>query len=220
MRTMHFSFLIMLFAFVSTFQTNARDIEVSGKITTFDKYPLKDVVVAVKGSQDLIRSGEDGSFSIVCDEKDKLLFTANGFSSKKLAVTKIDGEIPIEVNLKLRNGEKNYELATVYGHIKAETLSHAIDLVEAKLDYSSYAKITDILTEKGNRVNVSPSGIWIEGMSGTPTFIVDGSEVHLSYFESIPTTDIESIAILKHTASARYGMKGYGGVIEVVTKSN
>jgi hypothetical protein len=205
---------------ISTINVSAKEIEVYGKITTFDKYPLKDVSILVKGTQNLVNSDSDGIFRIVCDESDKLMIRANGFVSKRIPVEEMESKTPIQVNLKLKDGEKNYELATVFGHISAETLSHAIELLESKLDYGSYGTIADILTEKDNRVSVSNEGVYISGIRGKTLYVVDGSEVHYSYFKNIPTTDIESIAILKHTASARYGIKANGGVIEVVTKSN
>ncbi|MCY1723280.1 carboxypeptidase-like regulatory domain-containing protein [Prolixibacteraceae bacterium Z1-6] len=211
---------LLLLSLISTINISAKEIVINGKITTFDKYPLKNVSVLIKGTQKEVVSDIDGTFRIVCDEKDKLMVRANGFVPKSISPREMGSETPIQVNLKLKSGEKNYELATVFGHIKAETLSHAINLVEPNLNYGSYSKITDILTEKDNRISASSFGVKISGMSGKTLYVVDGSEVQYSYFESIPTTDIESIAVLKHTASARYGLKADGAVIEVVTKSN
>ncbi len=219
MKLLH-SFFAVLFLLSISMHVSSKNTEFNGKITTFDKIPLNKVSVVVMGTNNEVFTGNDGNFRITCNEDDKLLISANGFVSKKVSLSSFDGEMPITVNLKLKKGERNYELATVHGHVKAETLSHAIDLVDSKLDYGSYASIIDILTEKENRVNVGQSGVSIVGMKGTPLYVVDGSEVHYSYFKGIPTSDIESIAVLRNTASARYGMKGYGGVIEVVTKSN
>lgn len=203
--------LVVIFLLGSSSQLFSKDIVLNGKITTFNKCPLNKVSVQVKGDQKEVFTDNEGNFHIVCNDDDKLLFHAKGFYSKKISMKNLDGEMPITVNLKLKKGEKNYELATVYGHISEETLSRDILLVNPKLDYGAYTNITEILNEKAT-LN---SGRF----PNNPLYIVDGFEVDASYFKSIPTTDIESIAVLQNTASARYGVKGYEGVIEVVTKN-
>ena len=218
MNTLRIFLGIAFFAIAAVSQSYAGKVEVVGKVTTFNNYPLKNVVVSTKGEEKSATTDSEGNFKITCDNEDKLIIRANGFVTKKVSVELNDSDEPIQVNLRLKDGDRNFELATVYGHISEETLSHAIDLVDSNLEYSSYNSILEILREKENRVRANDRRISISGMGGAPLLIVDGSEVQYSYFKSIPTTDIESIAVLGHTASARYGMKGYSGVIEVVTK--
>ncbi|WP_167615096.1 carboxypeptidase-like regulatory domain-containing protein [Maribellus sediminis] len=218
MNTLRIFLGIAFFAIAAVSQSYAGKVEVVGKVTTFNKYPLKNVVVSTTGEEKSATTDSEGNFKITCDSEDKLIIRANGFVTKKVSVELNDSDEPIQVNLRLKDGDRNFELATVYGHISEETLSHAIDLVDSNLEYCSYNSILDILREKENRVRANDRRISISGMRGAPLLIVDGSEVQYSYFKSIPTTDIESIAVLGHTASARYGMKGYSGVIEVVTK--
>lgn len=215
-----FSSIICIVLFSLSFSLSAKQIEVKGKITTFEKYPVNKVSITIKGTQSEVVSEEDGTFRIECDENDKLLIRANGFVTKKVSLAKLESKSALDLDLKLKDGDKNQELAMRFGHISEETLTHALEFVNTNLNYGSYAKITDILTEKNNRVKVTPYEVSIVGMKGKTLYMVDGSEVHFSYFESIPTTDIKTIAVLRNTASARYGMKGYGGVIEVTTKSN
>jgi len=212
--------IICMVMFSLSFSLSAKQVEVNGKITTFDKYPLNKVSITIKGTQSEVVSDENGTFKIFCNENDKLIIKAKGFVTKKVSLTKLESKSVLDVDLKLKDGDKNQELAMRFGHISEETLTHALDFVNSNLDYGSYAKITDILSEKKNRVSVNPNGVSIVGMKGQALYMVDGSEVHYSYFESIPTTDIKTIAVLRNTASARYGMKGFGGVIEVTTKSN
>ena len=50
--------------------------------------------------------------------------------------------------------------------------------------------------------------------------VVDGTIVNYGSFISVPTADVKSITVLKGaSASARYGSRGMGGVIEVKTKA-
>ena len=61
---------------------------------------------------------------------------------------------------------------------------------------------------------------FIEGdQTNVPLFILDGTEVDISYVFDMPSDDIESISVLKDaSASAIYGAKASAGVILVTTK--
>ncbi|MDB4581638.1 TonB-dependent receptor plug domain-containing protein [Draconibacterium sp.] len=218
--------LILAVFFILGFSSHAKETLVTGKITAFDKYPLNKVSIIIKGTTTEVLSDSNGRFEIECNENDKLLIRAKGFTTEKVRINKIKEITPLNVNLNLRDGEENLQLAVDFGHLSEETLTQAIEIVKPKLDYGSYDQVADILSEKCNLVNTKSTGglnatnISIAGMKGAPLLIVDGFEVQSSYFLSIPTTDIESIKVLRNTASARYGTKGFSGVIELTTKSN
>ncbi|WGH75286.1 TonB-dependent receptor plug domain-containing protein [Tenacibaculum tangerinum] len=86
-----------------------------------------------------------------------------------------------------------------------------------------YRNIYDYLVGKVPGVNVVGTSIMIRGVntvngSTTPLFVFNGTIVSQSYFGQIVPTDIKSVTILKGPESAKYGIRGANGVIEVTSK--
>lgn len=130
--------------------------------------------------------------------------------------------------MKLKNGDKNFELATGYGYIEKDKLSYAIQHIGSEKDYSSYNSVLDIIRDEltGGRVgtnSIQLRGINTYGSNGpstSPLIVVDGSVVEPSYLNNMATSQVKSVDILKGAAaSARYGSPGMNGVIVIQTKS-
>lgn len=199
---------------------------VKGKVTAFRTIPLNKALITIKGLDKEILTDSSGSFTFTCDEKDKLTISAHGFYPQKIKLADFAAEDSLKVDLRLKNGKKNFEYATGYGHISAERLSYAIEHLESNPDFSNYNNILEILEGRVSGISVSANSINIRGTTtlnegAVPALlVVDGTIVDYPVFTNIPPEQVQSIDVLKGaSASARYGSRGMGGVIVVTTKT-
>ncbi len=221
-----FSAGILFFSILFQVNVHAQERTIEGKVTTYEQYPLHKVTVTAKRSGNEVLTDTTGYYSLVCDENDKLVFEANGFFNERVRLKNVEPGDSVNLNMRLKNGDKNFEVATGYGHIEEEKLTHAIQHFESeKNDYSNYDSILDIVEGRISGVSVAYDGIKVRGtntMGGEDSalLVVDGSVVSFSVFQNIPPSQVKSIDVLKGaSASARYGSRGMGGVILVKTKS-
>ena len=221
MKTNKFLFLFSFVLFIS-FQLKAQQREVEGRVTTFEDYALDNVAVTAKKSGAEATTDSTGYYKILCNEKDKLVFEANGFFKERVNLKRVESGDSVNVNLKLRNGDENIQVATGYNHIDKDKLTHAIQTVKSDNDFSNYDSVLDIIDDKftGLRMGgIAPRGRNTFG-NDSPLLVVDGTTVEVDYIKNIPTTQVKSINLLKGaSASARYGSRGMNGVIVIETKS-
>ena len=217
--------LLYLILLVKSVMINAQERTVSGKITIFGKFGINKASVIVNSLKAESFSDTLGYYSVNCNDDDKITISANGFFSEKINLKNIPKTDSLNVDLKLKKGDKNFAYATGYGHISEERLSYAIEHFESQTDYSGYRSILEIIEGRTTGVTIRENSIEIRGTStlngDTPALlIVDGSQVEFSTFRNIPPSQVKTVDILKGAAaSARYGSRGMGGVVIVVTKS-
>lgn len=217
-------FLVFLLAIGS--QAGAQETNVVGRVTTFKKYGLNKVAIEAKKTGTKTVTDTAGYYNIKCQTDDKLVFEANGFFKETINLKRVDAD-SVNVDMKLKNGDKNFKLATGYGYIDKDKLSYAIQHIGSEKDYSSYNSVLDIIRDEltGGRVgtnSIQLRGYNTYGSSGptTPLIVVDGSVVEPSYLKNIATSQVKSVDVLKGAAaSARYGSRGMNGVIVIETKS-
>ncbi len=227
--TMSLRFLkqIMLISILilQSIMTNSQGRKIDGRVTIAEKYGINKASIIVGSTKAETFSDTSGYYSITCNDDDKITFSANGFYSEKINLRKIQKSDSLNVDLKLKKGDKNFAYATGYGHIDEERLSYAIKHFESQTDYSGYKSILEIIEGRTTGVTIRRNTIEIRGTStlngNTPALlVVDGTTVEFSTFSNIPPSQIKTIDVLKGAAaSARYGSRGMGGVIVVVTKS-
>jgi len=205
---------------------SAQKREVKGKVTTFYEIPLQKVSIVSKSMENEVLTDENGCFSIICNDKEKVSFIAQGFFTEKINISNVAKQDSLHVDLRFKKGEKNFKVATGYGHISEKQLTFAIEHLNAGPDYSNYRTILDAIEGRISGVQVSNSAINIRGTStlnggATPALlVVDGTVVEFAVFANTPTTQIKSIDVIKGgAASARYGSRGMGGVVVVKTKT-
>ena len=86
------------------------------------------------------------------------------------------------------------------------------------LDTKQYKDIYDYLRGQVPGVHIGPSNaISIRGYLGNPLFILNGGAVDQDVITSLVPTNIKSITILKGPETAKYGLRGAKGIIEVNT---
>lgn len=204
------------------FTSFGQERTLSGYVTTFDSIRLSNVTVIVKSNKQEVKTDSLGRFAVTCKPKDKLKVTAHGFYARNV---KIEPNIKMAlVNLKLMPGSENREYAVGYGHVRdAQRLNALASLNNEDFPFSQYTNIYEIIRGQFPGVQIENGDIIIRGkvsINGTSAalIVVDGIVSNKSVLETIPTSDVKSVNILKDDAAAIYGALGATGVVLIETK--
>lgn len=190
--------------------------------------PLPGVSIIIKGTVVGTETDFDGLYSLSKVEKGAILvFNYLGYAVKEVAVNNQNVNVSLE-----ESAEALDEIVVIgYGTQKVTTVSGAISTIKsASIEKLKPLRVEEALQGSASGVSVIQSGspgskptVLIRGIpsfSGTdPVVIIDGVPQSLDDLNSINSSDIQSLNILKDAAStAIYGVKGGNGVIVVTTK--
>ena len=220
---------VLLVAVLFSLTVFAQDKTLVGKVTTFDSIPLIGVDVLVKSTKRVYKTDSLGRFQVFCDPEDKLEISASGFYSQKVKVEKAIRLI--YVNLKLKKGDDNLDLAgryvnVGYGYVDSKSLLNAVSSVnKSDIDFSVYTNMFDLIqgqfpgvTVEGNRIIVRGSKTIYGTESDAALLVVDGMIVSTQDFANLSPLDVQSVDVLKDGSSSVYGSRGANGVVLVETK--
>jgi TonB-dependent SusC/RagA subfamily outer membrane receptor len=198
----------------------SQTVIVKGKVTCFQKYALKNIVVEGSKSKSKVLTNEFGVFEIVCYPQETLIFRSKSFYGMKRKIS--DPKDSIIVNLVFKETKKSKEYAIANGLLSEEILTYAIpNLTNENNSFSGYANVYDLIVGRFAGVEVSGKCIIIRGersinFSNCALLIVDGIDVQdLSH---ISPSQVKSIDVLKGTEASIYGVRGANGVICITLK--
>jgi TonB-linked SusC/RagA family outer membrane protein len=219
---------LLLFMFTSLCFT-AQTLNVKGVVKDANSgETLPGVSVVIKGTTIGAETDFDGIYNLSNVKKGAILvFNYLGMKPKEVIVNSTE----INVNLE-ESAESLDEIIVVgYGTQKVTKVSGAISTVKSEtIANLKPLRVEEALQGSASGVSVIQGGspgskptVLIRGIpsfSGVdPVVIIDGVPQSLDDLNSISSSDIESLNILKDAAStAIYGVKGGNGVIVVTTK--
>ena len=220
--------LILILIAITSFAF-AQDKTLVGKVTTFDSIPLIGVDVLVKSTKQSFKTDSLGRFQVFCDPEDKLEISAKGFYSQKV---KVENEIRmILVNLKLKKGDNNLEMAgryvnVGYGYVSSKDLLYAVSSANTNdIDFTKYDSVLDAIQGQFPGVMVENGEVIIRGVTtfygsqgNAALVVIDGAITSTSDLENMSPHDVQSIDVLKDGSSSVYGSRGANGVVIVETK--
>jgi TonB-dependent SusC/RagA subfamily outer membrane receptor len=205
-----------------TIGSSAQEKVISGRVYTFDSIPLIGAQIEVKGTKQVVSTDTLGNFYVLCNPEDVLKVSARGFVNQKV---KLQPNIKLViVNLKLKPGEKNREIAIGYGHVSdAEKLNAVATLNNDDVDFSIYSNMYELIRGRFAGVQIINGEIIIRGInslnsSSAAMIVVDGVPSDYSVLNSIPPVQVKSINVIKDGSSAIYGSRGANGVVLIETK--
>ena len=246
----HITFLTRLATFLPLFATiaafgqqSAGTFRIAGSVTD---YATGEPVVGANvvaydagGRPHGAAVGADGRFAFNCPTKAATLRVSMlGYRNEtvKLVPGRTDYDIrlreaPSDVGEVVVTGfvDKKRESYTGATHViqrqEIENMVHTNVLNIIQLQTPGFEIFDDIAN--GSDPNKIPDMVlrgrssFIEGdQTNVPLFILDGTEVDISYVFDMPSDDIESISVLKDaSASAIYGAKASAGVVLITTKA-
>ena len=219
------SITLMAFCMLAVISSFAQTRVVKGKLTTFNKYPVKNVTVESKKAGSTVMTDSMGQFELVCNEKDVIQIKNDVFQamSKKVSV---DDEY-VTANLVFRDSKKNRKIATGMGYISEENLTFALSHMSYENnDFCSYTDVFTLVTGKFSSVQIKASemggqGIFVRGQkslygNNEAIYVVDG--VRVADISFVNPCDMASIDILKDGGAALYGSQAANGVVVIETK--
>lgn len=195
---------------------------VHGRVFTFDSIPLVNAVVEVKSTKQVVRTDTLGFFSVQCNSEDLLKVSAKGFTTAK-ADLKSNNKVVI-INLKLKPGIKNREIAIGYGHVlDSEKLNAVSTLNNEDVDFSQYTNMYELIRGRFAGVQIINGEIIIRGInsinsSSAALIVLDGVAVDNSILSTLSPIQVKSVNIIKDGSSAIYGARGSNGVVLIETK--
>ncbi len=204
---------------------NAQTRVVKGKLTTFNRYPVKNVMVESKKAGSSVMTDSLGEFSLVCLDKDVIKIKNDVFEAVS---KKVDEDVSyVSTNLIFKNSKKNREVATGMGYISHDQLTFALtNLTYENNDFCNYTDVFSLIQGKFSNVKIQPSqmggqGIFIRGQKSMygdneAIYVVDG--VRVADVSFVNPCEMTSIDILKDGGAALYGSQAANGVVVIETK--
>lgn len=212
--------IIAIIVLLGSASMEAQERVVYGKLTAFNRYPVRNLEVSAKKSKVVVKSDSLGMFSIVCLEKDVLKINSKVFKSVSRKLSSDTDSVFI--NLIFVDNEKNRDVATGYEYIKAEDLAYAMShLQQENNDFASYTDIFDLIHGQFPGVSVANDEVIIRGassvnMSSEALYVVDGTvTTDISW---INPPDVKTIDIIKDSQASFYGSQGANGVVVIELK--
>ncbi|MEZ5107093.1 MAG: TonB-dependent receptor plug domain-containing protein [Draconibacterium sp.] len=222
MKIITISTIIFLTVALLSLNSKGQERIIHGSITTFDSIPLINAQIKVKSSKQVVSSDTLGRFSVECSQNDILIVTAEGFYNQKV---KLEPNTKLAlVNLKLKPGEKNRELAIGYGHVTdRDKLNSIANMNSGDFDFSQYSNMYDLIRGRLPGVQIVGNEIIIRGInsitsSNSALIVVDGIAMQNSILSTLSPSQIKSISVIKDASSAIYGARGANGVVLIETK--
>jgi TonB-dependent SusC/RagA subfamily outer membrane receptor len=225
--------LLVLFALAITCnaeaQKNNKKLVITGTVMDGLSQPVANAIVMIDGKNTNSVTDANGKYKVKVSQKASkigiLTFTAG------LMEQSIDGRS--EVNFQFSKSGANTQVDqaaspgeesvnTGYVHVKEKDVLTNISRVDGTgKNYNKYKDIYDMIQRTSAGVRVNGDNIVIQDSkdlfgSVSALLIVDG--IPTQTIANIPPSSVESIEILKGTAAAIYGSRGYGGAVVIKTK--
>jgi outer membrane receptor protein involved in Fe transport len=227
-----FSLTFILLLTVAMNWANAQTKTVSGKITDTQQQPIAGATVVVKGTNLGVATNVQGEFSLAVPQgKNKLLISILGYKSQEVLIGQ-------QTNLSIRLQESVIQLGegVVVTATRTKTdlqsLPQRVQVLDQKTINSTIANDVSDVLKKNAAVDVIQypgllSGIGMRGFrpefSGVnqrTLLLIDGRPAGATNLALIDMNNIERIEVLKGPASALYGSRAMGGVINLITKKS
>ncbi|MGZ2371418.1 carboxypeptidase-like regulatory domain-containing protein [Ancylomarina sp. YFZ004] len=216
--------LFLLFFAFSNLTLLAQKIEVKGKVVIFNIVPVVNANVKMPGSETSVKTDQDGSFTCICNEKDKLVITAAGFQKLVIKVKKKKAK-QLVARMRLKKSSEASKMAIEKGHILQ--VSEFEELLKKRSDIKDYSKYTSVLHLIQNEfpsLQIEKGEVVIRGVSSVQNstaarFVLDGVMIESTAIPNIPTFQIASVKVVKDGKAAFYGIRGGTGIILIKTKS-
>ncbi len=223
MKPIRFKFFTLLALAFFSLSVSAQERSIQGIVTTFDSIPVHGATVKVQSTKQVIFTDSLGQYIAPCNLEDKIKVGADGFYNQTVKIEKENSYVA--VNLKLKAGSKNKEMALGFIDVSDHEKLNALASVNSdEVDFSKYRTMQEAISGRIPGVQFEGSGIIIRGNASIngPTYalvLVDGVVAEASALNRINPSDVKSINVTKDGSSAMYGSRGAGGVISIETKT-
>ncbi|MBO9657555.1 MAG: TonB-dependent receptor [Chitinophagaceae bacterium] len=218
--------LVVLKEAASSTEIAAKEVRVTGKVTSSAGAPLAGVSVSIKGSSVGTVTDENGSYALTVPDDATIQFTSIGY---QLLEEKVNGRTTIDVTLQAAETSLNEVVVVGYSTQRKRDLTGSVASVKgdeiAKMPNTNpvaslQGKVAGLTVSNPGSPGAAPV-VRIRGVNSTnsasPVYVVDG--ILQDNIDYLNPADIESMDVLRDPSSiAIYGLRGANGVIAVTTK--
>jgi TonB-dependent SusC/RagA subfamily outer membrane receptor len=215
---------LLLFICLRPVDAQKGNSTISGTVMDSEGTPVENALIIIDDKETDILTDEDGNYKVILKPgaiKIAVVAFGTGVIEEDIADrTQIDfffnaispDQPEFEEEVPLDEGLVN----TGYNKVRKEhiiTSIHSLDLTKSTRKYSSLREIlmqTPGLIFSNNQFKISGAG------GGYPIWVVDG--VPVTFLPDISPSQVASIEVLKGTAAAIYGTRGFGGAVLITTR--
>ncbi|MRS04681.1 SusC/RagA family TonB-linked outer membrane protein, partial [bacterium] len=192
--------------------------------------PMPGVNISIKGTNTGTITDAEGRFSIEIANRDvTIVISFIGYATQEVS---LDGRSNLDIAMVSEMMDLEEIVVTAYGTTKRSAIAGSVAVVNNRtIEINKSTNITSTLQglipgvqvvatsgQPGAVQDILIRGIGSMAASSSPLYIVDGVPFDLS-LNSIPTSDIQSISVLKDaSASSLYGAHAANGVVLITTK--
>lgn len=233
LRRIAFAALFLSFAQFSFSQGN---FPVSGRVTDKNGLAVEGVTVQEKGTQNIVVTQKDGSFSMrTSSSTATLVLSSVGYEPEEIALA---GKSAIDVSMRSAANSLGEVVVVGYGTQRKSDVTGSLSRITAEtIQERPVSNVAQALQGKASGLNVSTNikpgevpSIRVRGTrspntSNEPLYVVDGIPIVAALgvtsfsINDINPNDITSVEILKDaSATAIYGSRGANGVILITTR--
>lgn len=220
--------LFLISVFLLALPAAAQQKNISGIVTEPSGEPLIGATIMVKGTNTAAVTDIDGKFSIKAKPGDTLQVTYVGFQKQIIKVAASDN---LTIVMQEEANTLDEMVVVGYGTMKKADLTGAVtnvsgskleDMRASSVSQSLQGSMPGIYVSRTSGMPGAEATIRVRGITSIgdsdPLVIVDGIPDSM---ESVNSSDIESISVLKDAASASiYGARAAAGVILITTKKS
>ncbi len=222
-------FLILISLFFINSADAQKKITITGTVLDADKGPIANAIIMIDGVKTSSMTDAQGKFKVkIKPTAIKIGVVTFGAGIKEEA---IDGRTDITINFGTASTQKDQELTqgetavdVGYGRVKNKNVTGPVKKIDgSNKKYASYTSIYEMIEREcsGVKVNKQTGAIVIQGAKDLwgeipALIVVDG--VPTDRIDYLSPTSVKSIEVLKGSAAAMYGSRGYGGAILIKTK--
>lgn len=210
-------------------QKNNKKITIIGTVVNADKVPISNAIIMIDDQKTNSLTDAEGKYKIkVKPDAVKIAIFTFGHGT---AEDSIKGRTTIDFTFGVSRAQQSADqtvapgeegVNTGYGTVKKKNLTVDVNKIDGtNKKYSSYHDIGEMIIRENSGVKINGNTVIIQDsrdlQSSSPALIVvDG--VASYELPSIPPSSVKSIEVLKGTAAAIYGSRGYGGAVIIKTK--
>jgi outer membrane receptor for ferrienterochelin and colicins len=205
---------------------------IKGIIVNEMGFPIKDVNITIRSSENGATSDENGNFTLPVPEKSSVILTFSHVNYEKLERSVgINNREEIILSIVLKEKKYNLDDVVVTGTLTEKYLKNTPVRTEIitseELRKNGFLKLSDALNEQPGLTVINDAhgrGIQVQGMDPDYTLIlIDGDPVigrttgilELSRFD---VENLKQIEIVKGPSSSLYGSEALAGVINLITE--
>jgi TonB-dependent SusC/RagA subfamily outer membrane receptor len=225
-----FFLIVLSFLSINSLSAQNKKITITGTVLDASKNPIVNAIIMIDDKKTNSVTDEKGKYRIkVKPPVTKIGIFSFGHGTSE---AEINGRTKIDFNFENSSSQQTDDqtiapgdqaVNTGYGVVKKKNLTIDVNKIDGtNKKYATYANIADMIQREVSGCRIAGGSVVIQNSgdlfgSVPALIIVDG--VYMAALPNISPITVKSIEVLKGTAAAIYGSRGYGGAIIIKTKS-